>query len=59
MVSNVRTGWEQVGQDIKLKMGRDCPLKIMPRSLPCQQRGADGGLYARSDKIRLSCSKIT
>ena len=47
-VSDVHSGWEQEGPDIKGKMGRGGQDEnvIMPRSLSCPQRGADGGLYA-------------
>lgn len=51
MVGNVQGGWEQEEEDVKLKTGD--VVRIMPRSLPCQQRGADGGLDGRSDKIRI------
>lgn len=56
MVGNVQGGWEQEEEDVKLKTGD--VVRIMPRSLPRQQRGADGGLDDRSDKIRIVFSQI-
>lgn len=50
MVGNVQGGQEEEEKDITLKTGDI--VRILPRNLPCQQRGADGGLCARSDKIR-------
>lgn len=44
MASDVQSGWEE---EVQTGSGGRAIVRMVPRSVSCPPRGADGGLYVR------------